>query len=239
MKQLKQILLILKLILMQFKILGTGSSGNCFLLNNDLMIDAGLPYSKIKDEVQNVKYVLLTHIHGDHFSKATIRKLIANINPVFVCGEWIHEDVLSLAEPKKIIIPTFGLIELLGSYKIAMVKAYHDVPNCGWRIMDEKGHKHLHITDTNILEGIEAKNYDTASIECNHEINKALELIDEAKENREFTHLKGAINYHLSVEKTIQFCKENHIKKLYPVHIGNSTRSEVIKALKDSFGKDS
>jgi len=218
---------------MQLNILGTGSGGNCFLINKDLLIDAGLPYSKIKDKVQNVKYVLLTHIHGDHFNKATIRKLIVDINPIFVCGEWMREDALNIVEPERIIISSFGYIESLGRYKIAMLKAYHDVSNCGYRIMDDKGHKHLHITDTNTLEGIEAKNYDSASIECNHEINKALELIEEAKEKGEFTHLKGAINSHLSVDKTIQFCKKNHIKKLYPVHIGNSTKKEVIEALKE------
>lgn len=219
---------------MQFEILGTGSSGNCFLINNVLMIDAGLPYSKIKEKVKNVKYVLLTHIHGDHFNKAAIRKLVVEIDPIFICGEWLYSELLNITNEDNIIIKKAGDIVYFADsdYKISMVEAYHDVPNCGWRIMDEDGHKHFHITDTNTLDGIEAKNYDTASIECNHEINKALELIDEAKENGEFTHLKGAINSHLSVDKAIQFCKENHIKKLYPVHIGSSTKIEVIKALK-------
>lgn len=219
---------------MQLKILGTGSDGNCFLFNDDLMIDAGLPYSKIKDKVQNVKYVLLTHIHGDHFNKATIRKLVVDINPIFVCGDWLHDKLLNIANKDKIIAKKVGDVVYFANsdYKISMVEAYHDVSNCGWRIMDAKGNKHFHITDTNTLEGIEAKNYDTASIECNHEINKALELIEEAKENGEFTHLRGAINSHLSVDKTIQFCKENHIKKLYPVHIGSSTKKEVIEALR-------
>jgi len=96
----------------------------------------------------------------------------------------------------------------------------------------DNGYKHFHATDTNTLDGIEANNYDSASIECNHEINKALAIIDEAEKNGEFTHLKGAINSHLSVDKTIKFCKENHIKKLYPVHIGSSTKKEVVEALK-------
>lgn len=218
--------------MIQFRILGTGSSGNCFLINDDLVIDAGLPYSKIKDKVQNVKFVLLTHVHGDHFNKSTIRKLVAEINPIFICGDWIYDELESIAYPENISVYRFGKVFELHDYKISMVKAYHDVTNCGYRIM-QNGHKHFHITDTNTLEGVEAKNYDTASIECNHEINKALELIDEAKENGEFTHLSNAIQNHLSVEKTIQFCKENHIKKLFPVHIGSSTKNEVVQALKD------
>jgi len=217
---------------MQLKILGTGSSGNCFLINDDLMIDAGLPYLKIKDKVKDIKYVLLTHIHGDHFNKSTIRKLVVEINPIFICGEWLHDELLNIVKPENILVYEFGRVFQILDYKIAMVEAYHDVLNCGWRIMDKKGHKHLHITDTNTLDGIEDKNYDSASIECNHEINKAMELIDEAKENSEFSHLTNAIRNHLSVDKTIRFCKENHIKKLYPVHIGNSTKIEVINSLK-------
>jgi len=217
---------------MQFNILGTGSSGNCFLINDDLMIDSGMTYSKIKDKVQNVKYVLLTHIHGDHFNASTIRKLVVEVDPMFICGDWLHDDLLSIAYPENILVYDFEKVIDIGDYKISMVEAYHDVDNCGYRIMDKNGHKHFHITDTNTLDGIEANNYNSASIECNHEINKALALIDAAEKNGEFTHLKRAINSHLSVDKTIKFCKENHIKKLYPIHIGSSTKKEVVESLK-------
>lgn len=216
---------------MKFKVLGSSSAGNCFLINDDLMIDAGMPYSKIKDDVKNVKYVLLTHIHGDHFKPATIRKMIVeNENLIFICGEWLSEELFKIANPENVMVYNFDVLNIL-DYKIAMVEAYHDVPNCGYRIMQDD-HKHLHITDTYTLDGIAAKGYHSASIECNHEINKALVLIDEAKENGEFSHLKGALNSHLDVNKTIQFCKDNKIKKLIPVHIGSSTKKEVIDALK-------
>ena len=217
---------------MKFKVLGSSSAGNCFLINDDLMIDAGLPYSKIKDKVKNVRYVLLTHIHGDHFNTSTIRKLLVeNENIIFVCGEWLSEHLFKIANPENVMVYNFDVLNVL-DYKIAMIEAYHDVPNCGYRIM-QGSHKHLHITDTVTLDGIEAKGYDTASIECNHERERALQLIEEAKENGEFSHLKGAINSHLSVDKTIQFCKDNKISKLYPIHIGSSTKKEVIKRLRE------
>lgn len=218
---------------MKFKIIGTGSSGNCFLLDETIMIDCGLPYLKIKEHIENVRAVLLTHIHGDHFNIATIRRLsIHNNNIQFYCGSWLKQELINVIDESQVHVVDFGTVKNISGYKFSMVEAYHDVQNCGFRIMKD-GFKHFHITDTFTLDGISALNYDSASIECNHEINKALDLIDESKENDEFSHLSGAINSHLSVDKTIKFCKENNIKKLYPIHIGNSTRNEVIQKLKE------
>ena len=217
---------------MNFKILETGSSGNCFLINDDLMIDMGLPFLKIKDYIKNVKYVMCTHIHSDHLNDITVRKVFVNHENIkFVCGGWMVKPLKKIGvDENRIIVVEFGKVYNLDDYKISPVLAYHDVPNCGYRIL-HNGKKHLHITDTVTLDGIEAKGYDSASIECNHEINKALKLIEQAKNNDEFSHLRGAINSHLSVDKVIKFCKENGIKRLIPVHIGNSTRKEVKEAL--------
>ena len=60
-----------------------------------------------------------------------------------------------------------------------------------------------------------------------------LKILKNKKNNDEFSHLRGAINSHLAVDKVIKFCKENGIKRLIPVHIGNSTRKEVKEALQN------
>lgn len=197
------------------------------------MIDLGLPYSKTKEHLIDVTHILLTHIHGDHLNMTTIRKVfVAYENITFICGQWLVEKLLKSGVDKdRILLIEFGKVYQLGEYKISPIMAYHDVENCGYRILFD-GKKHLHVTDTCTLDGIEAKGYTSASIECNHEVNRALELIEESKNNDEFSHLKGAMNSHLSVDKTIQFCKDNGIKKLYPVHIGSSTKKEVVEALK-------
>lgn len=58
---------------MKLKVLGSGSSGNCYILENDneaLIIEAGLPFMKVKKalnfNVMKIKAVLITHIHSDH-----------------------------------------------------------------------------------------------------------------------------------------------------------------------------
>ena len=120
---------------MKFKIIGTGSSGNCFLINDDLMIDAGMSYSKIKDKVRNVKYVLLTHIHGDHFNASTIRKLVVEVDPMFICGDFLEDELLKIADNDKIITVEENKVYEIDSYKISPVSLYHDVKNFGYRIV--------------------------------------------------------------------------------------------------------
>ena len=58
---------------MKLKVLGSGSSGNCYILENDneaLIIEAGLPFMEAKKalnfNVMKIKAVLITHIHSDH-----------------------------------------------------------------------------------------------------------------------------------------------------------------------------
>lgn len=58
---------------MKLKILGSGSSGNCYILENDneaLIIEAGLPFMEVKKalnfNIMKIKAVLITHLHSDH-----------------------------------------------------------------------------------------------------------------------------------------------------------------------------
>ena len=221
---------------MNVKIVNTGSDGNCFLFGDSLLLDLGVSYKKLTGalgmDIGKISHVLLTHIHGDHFNETCVRKMFVNTDAIFVCGTWLIDRLVSLGiDHERILMVETGAIYDIGDFKISPVKAYHDVENCGYRIV-LGDHKHFHITDTSTLEGITAKGYDTATIECNHCEVKAMELIEEANEKGEFSHLTGAINSHLSVQQTIEFCKHNSIKKLTPVHIGSSTKKEVVEALK-------
>ncbi len=220
---------------MKHKIIGTGSDGNSFLFEDSLIIDLGLSYKKMTEslgiDIGKIKWVLLTHIHGDHFNQTAIRKMFVNTQATFICGEWLKDKLINLGiDDDRIMIVECGKVYELDDFKISPILAYHDVENCGYRIV-LKGHKHIHITDTYTIDGINAISYDSATIECNHCEVRAIKIIKEAKENGEFSHLSGAMASHLSVQQTMAFCKENKIKKLIPVHIGGSTRKEVLLAL--------
>ena len=58
---------------MKYKIVSTGSQGNCVIIN-DVMVDCGVPFKDIEEDLYTMKYILLTHIHSDHINRTTLTK---------------------------------------------------------------------------------------------------------------------------------------------------------------------
>lgn len=213
---------------MNINIIGTGSTGNAILLCDSVLIDVGLPYKSLSEYAQQINVVLLTHIHGDHFNSSAIRSLyIDNENIKFCCGDFLEQSLVDLGISKnRIIVLELGKNYKVGDVTFSPVSLPHDVKNFGYRVM-QNGHKHIHATDCANLDGISAKNYDSATVEANHDLTAAQKIIEEKKLSGEFCHLNRAIRTHLSVDKAIKFITDNNIKTYYPVHIGGLTRTDV------------
>lgn len=45
-------------------VISSSSSGNAYIYFNDILLDIGVPYKKIESYVQNIKFILLSHIHS-------------------------------------------------------------------------------------------------------------------------------------------------------------------------------
>lgn len=200
------------------------------------MVDIGLPYTKLKEALRETKLILLTHIHKDHINDVTVRKIIVNNeNIIFGCCEWLVKKLLNLGVPKeRLHIYNIGKVYDYQTYKIIPIRLYHDVENCGYRIIRQDGYKHIHITDTKTVHGISAKDYDSVAIECNFEKNFANRLIEIARINKEFTHVSGSINSHLGVDQAIKFKNDNNISKLIPLHISSVMKDIVLQELENN-----
>jgi len=113
---------------MDIKIIGSGSSGNCYRVSDgttSILLDAGLPFKVIQKELNfktsELAGVLITHEHGDHIKAAPdlIKRGI---------DDWMTPGTRKAAKLKgshaKELLPEAAT--WVGSWRVAAVPAIHD-----------------------------------------------------------------------------------------------------------------
>ena len=195
---------------MNYNIISTGSQGNAIVLNNIILLDCGVPFRDLKDVYKDLKIVLLTHIHGDHFNKTTIRKLAAERPTLrFACCSWLVSELLQCGVSiHNIDSLEIGRIYDYKAFKVSPVKLYHDVENAGWRVF-QNAEKAIYMTDTVTLEGITAKNYDLYLVEANYSTEELEERIRSKEAAGQFVYEYRVKRVHLSKEKCDEWLLEN------------------------------
>ena len=196
---------------MEFKIISTGSKGNAVILNDEILIDCGVPYKAIKPYVKGLKLVLLTHQHSDHFKPETIRKLAMERPSLrFGCGKWLLSSVLA-CETRKSNIDIYTpntKNRYTDDLQLIMIPLKHNVSNCGYKLY-LNGEKIFYATDCNNLDGIDAKDYDLYMIEANYEDSEIQERIAEKEAVGQYVYEYQVLNNHLSKQKADNFIAEN------------------------------
>ena len=201
---------------MNYKVVQTGSSGNCIILNEEIMVDCGLSYKKVEPYLKKIKVLLITHTHQDHLNIKTIIRIMKNKPKIKVVG---NEEVYKKFDENNIRIIKLGSEENFKytnkkGYKVDVkpIILYHDVMNYGYRInindlLDDI--KIFYATDTCTLKGIEAKNYDYYFVETNYCEDKIMEISKYKKENDLFDDSQRVIDTHLSRQEAEDFYIKN------------------------------
>jgi len=202
---------------MNYKIISTGSKGNAVVINDIILIDCGVPFKALKEVYKGLRLVLLTHEHGDHFNRATIRKL-AQERPTlrFGCCDWLVGQLVDCGVDKRnvdVYNPNcrYGYSDFL----LVPFGLTHDVPNCGYKICinapsGNTTFKNIfYATDTSSLDGIEAKSYDLYLIEANHGKDEIAQKIYSKEKYGEYSYERRARENHLSKEAADDFIYSN------------------------------
>ena len=192
-------------------IISTGSKGNAVLIGESILIDCGVPYKAIEPYAKGLKLVLLTHIHGDHFRAATIKRL-AEERPTlrFGCGKWLVLPLLDADVNKRNIdMLDSGLRWGYSSATVEPFDVTHDVPNCGYKIELPSGGKVLYVTDSGNLNGITAPGFDLYMIEGDYEEDEIDRRISEKKAEGKYVYERRVKNNHLSREQCVEFVLKN------------------------------
>lgn len=206
---------------MNLRCLGSGSSGNCYLLSSEtetLILDCGLPIRGIKKgldwDISKVVGVLCTHSHLDH-SKAV--KDFENMGiPVF--APYKSLEPMSFKDGSRVRVQAFDLTDKNGKF----MHTNNDGSECpcyGFLIEHEDMGKMLYITDTELVKW-RFSGINHILISCNYQKKY---ISDSAKRNHV---LRG----HMELETVKDFIKANKSNALRTVilcHLsGDSTDPE-------------
>lgn len=182
---------------LKYEIINSGSSGNCVIIG-DIMIDCGVPFSKIRQKLYKIRYLIVTHVHSDHLNTKTFHTIIKEFPRIKTIANW-HVGY-------KIPINLTVGSETVLTFKDRTIQAFdcvHDVPTSGFVIA--KGDiKIIYATDTNSLENAPDIKYDYFFLESNHDESKIEAIRTSSKKLYGYDAWKGAMR-HLSTQKAKAF----------------------------------
>lgn len=196
---------------MKYFIIGSGSTGNCIILEDKIMLDCGVAYSKIKPFLPTIKLIFISHIHSDHLNSTAVKHIAYNYpNVKFICG---NTDVI--AKLVKCGVAKQNIFYLkkdkwygLGLCKVKLEELTHDVPNHALKC-EIKGKKMIYIVDTSNVKNIKAKDYDLYLIESNYREDILKQHIRECEDKDKLYYLNRVPYTHLSYEQANAFLIEN------------------------------
>ena len=194
---------------MRCNVIATGSTGNAVLLNDEILIDCGVPFRKLEPYYKGIKLVLLTHIHGDHFNIGCV-KMLHMMRPAvrFACPPWMGEALRRIGgNERQIDEVDRGAILDYGSVAASWESIPHDVDNCAWDIR-VGGETAFYATDCGSLDGIDAPSRSLYLVEANY-ITEELRARRAAKiAAGEFSYESRAESTHLSREQAEAWVRE-------------------------------
>lgn len=164
---------------MELKVLGSSSSGNCYILDNGneaLIIEAGIRFMDVKKaldfQIRKVVGCLITHQHNDHAKY---------IKSMVDCGFYTLAlpEVLTAKDVNgsRVISLELGKGYKFGNFKVAPFSACHDVPCVGYLIDHPDTGRIMFLTDSCMCEYI-FPGLNHVLIECNYSDRKLIDSIN-------------------------------------------------------------
>lgn len=221
---------------MKLKVLGSSSSGNCYLIeatkNERLILDAGVNFKDVQKELEfnfkGINGVLITHEHMDHL------KYAANfaVNGINIYASEGTLKKLNLVGHRFNIIKALQQFQI-GNFIILPFDIQHDAAEpLGFLIQYiPTGEKLLYATDTYYIKyKFNKLNY--LLIECNYIKEIAKKNSENGTINR--TRYNRLLESHFSLDNVLKFLKSNDLrntKNIILCHLSNdNSNQEIIKS---------
>lgn len=235
------------LIMIDIKVIGSGSSGNCYLANingTQLLLECGLSFKTIQKalnfKLSSIEGCLVTHEHIDH-SKAVKNLLKNSINVYATKGTF---DALNVKSHRAISFlkdkeDTY-CYKFFNRFCVLPFQAIHDAQEpVSFYIQDiHTKESLLFVTDTAYMP-YKIPNVDILMVECNY----VKSVIDSNVKNNSLNiNLRNRIvKSHMSLETLLTALKQanlSNLKKIYVLHLSdtNSEEKGILEAIQRQTG---
>ena len=167
---------------MELKVLGSSSSGNCYILDNGneaLILEAGIRFIDVKkalgSNLRKVAGCLITHQHNDHakYIKAMVE---SGFYTLALPEVWAAKQVTG----SRCIDVKPGRGYKLGRFKVMPFSACHDVPCVGYLIEHPDCGRLFFLTDSCMCE-YRFVGLNNVLVECNYSDKKLIEAIRDGR----------------------------------------------------------
>lgn len=233
--------------MINIKVIGSGSSGNCYLANingTQLLLECGLPFKTIQKalnfKLSSIEACLVTHEHIDH-SKA-VKDLLKNSINVYATKRTF--DALNVKSHRAISFlkdkeDTYCYM-FFNRLCILPFQAIHDAQEpISFYIQDiHTKESLLFVTDTAYMP-YKIPDVDVLMVECNYVKN----VIDSNVKNDSLNiNLRNRIvKNHMSLETLLTTLKQadlSNLKKVYVLHLSdaNSQEKTILEAIQRTTG---
>lgn len=197
----------------------TGSSGNCIVIDDEIVIDCGIKVSLIQEYLDNASYLFITHRHGDHLNNACINylnkskpwalPLMIYTNPDVIQAIHRHNKLKDL-QPENVLTSGYEKFDITTSkqtYHVECFPCEHDVQNQGFIFTNELGEQLIFATDTATMKHAPHRKYDYIVVEGNWDEDKLADMLATDDFDSIF---RATRNFrHLSVQALETFINEN------------------------------
>lgn len=226
---------------MELKVLGSSSSGNCYILDNGkeaLILEAGVRFQEVKKalgyNLRKVVGCLITHRHQDHAKY--VKAMVDNgFYTLALPDVWETRGVWgSRSIP---IVPKHGY--KLGRFKVLPFSACHDVPCVGYLIEHPECGRVMFLTDSCECLSL-FSNLNHVLIECNYSMPKLIETVNAGITPR--TQIDRLPNSHMELQTCKSVLSDLDLSNVYNIvllHLSdhNSDRLQFVSEIERHTGK--
>lgn len=218
---------------MKIRSLASGSSGNCYTVNDgfsSLLIECGIRIGEIRQgcdfKLSKMDACLISHEHGDH-CKSVKDIMKAGIDCYATAGTWEAINLPGKHHRQHTIAPTKQF--KIGSWAIMPFETEHDANEpVGFLMASSTGAKVLYLTDSYYCR-YRFGGLTHVMVECNYHYPILLDNIEAGLVSP--AQKKRILRSHFSLENVITFlcaCDLSRVEEIHLLHLSNDNSDEAV-----------